>query len=187
MHFLLVRLPFFENFLERIPPAGPKGRMPAIYQAWMASAPLWRVVQQKKWCLGQRRFLLAAKDIRHATAQMASYIRHSGFGERISHVDVSTQVEEGINTDVASTNVEIEAGLVAPYQRARVILEDNHVVFLKMVNALRDAGELGAEQIRKWVGLADAPPRHVLEPYEAKLEAFVQRSAANRASVQRRA
>jgi cell division protease FtsH len=126
-------------------------------------------------------------DLTHATAQMATFIRHSGFGERISHVDVSTQSDEGINTDVASTNVEIETGLVAQYQRARVILEDNHMVFLKMVKALMDVGELGAEQISRWVGLADAPRREVLEPYEAKLEAFVQRSAANRTSLHRRA
>ena len=118
---------------------------------------------------------------------MASFIRHSGFGERISHVDVSTQSDEGMNTDVAGTNVEIELGLVAQYQRARVILEDNHMVFLKMVKALMDVGELGAEQISRWVGLADASRREVLEPYEAKLEAFVQRSAANQTSLHRRA
>jgi cell division protease FtsH len=126
-------------------------------------------------------------DLKHATAQMASYIRHSGFGERISHVDVSTQAEEGINTDVASTDTEIEAGLVAQYQRARIILGDNHVVFLKMVKALKDVGELGADQISQWVGIADAPRREVLEPYEEKLKAFVQRSAANRESMHRRA
>ena len=102
-------------------------------------------------------------------------------------MDVGTQSDEGINTDVAGTNVEIEMGLVAQYQRARVILEDNHMVFLKMVKALMDVGELGAEQISRWVGLADAPSREVLEPYEAKLEAFVQRSAANRTSLHRRA
>ena len=121
-------------------------------------------------------------DLKHATTQMASYIRHSGFGERISHVDVSTQADEGINTDVASTNVEIEAGLAAQYQRARVILEDNRGVFLMMVKTLMDAGEMGADQIRQWVGLEDAPHRDVLEPYESNLETFVQRSAANRAS-----
>ena len=126
-------------------------------------------------------------DLKHATAQMASYIRHSGFGERISHVDVSTQAEEGINTDVASTDTEIEAGLVAQYLRASVILEGNHVVFLKMVTALMEVGELGAEQISRWVGLADTPRREVLEDYESKLEAFVQRSAANRASMHRAA
>ena len=126
-------------------------------------------------------------DVTHATAKMASFIRHSGFGERISHVDVSTQSDEGMNTDVAGTNVEIELGLVAQYQRARVILEDNHMVFLKMVKALMDVGELGAEQISRWVGLADASRREVLEPYEAKLEAFVQRSAANQTSLHRRA
>jgi cell division protease FtsH len=118
---------------------------------------------------------------------MASYIRHRGFGERISHVDVSTQADEGINTDVASTNAEIEAGLVTQYQRARLVLEDNQGVFLKMVNALMDAGELASEQISQWVGIAEAPRRDVLEPYEAKLKAFVHRSAANRKSVRHRA
>ena len=126
-------------------------------------------------------------DLKLATSQMAAYIRHSGFGERISHVDVSTQAEEGINTDVESTNVEIEAGLLAQYQRARVVLEDNQVVFLKMVHVLMDKGEMGADQIRQWVGLADATRRDVLEAYEAKLDAFVQRSAANLSAISRRA
>lgn len=126
-------------------------------------------------------------DLKQATAQMASFIRHIGFGERISHADVSTQADEGINTNVDSTNVEIEAGLMFQYQRARVILEDNQEVFLKMVKALLDVGELGADQIREWVGLVDAPKRDVLEPYEAKLNEFVQRSAANRPAVHRRA
>lgn len=126
-------------------------------------------------------------DLKYATAQMATGIRHNGFGKRISHVDVSTQADEGINTEVASTNLEIEAGLVFQYQRARSVLEDNHVIFLKMVKALMDKGELGADQISQWVGLMDAPRRNVLEAYEAKLDTFVQRSAANRASMHRRA
>jgi cell division protease FtsH len=118
---------------------------------------------------------------------MATGIRHNGFGKRISHVDVSTQADEGINTEVISTNLEIEAGLVFQYQRARAVLEDNHVVFLKMVKALMDKGELDADQISQWVGLRDVPRRNVLEAYEAKLDTFVQRSAANRASMHRRA
>lgn len=96
-------------------------------------------------------------------------------------------LDEGINTDVASTNVAIEAVLVAQYQRARVILEDNQEIFLKLVKALMDNGELAADRVSEWVGLKVGPRRDVLENYDEKLVAFVQCAAANGADIQRRA
>jgi cell division protease FtsH len=114
----------------------------------------------------------SANDLKVATAQMASFIRHSAFGEHISHVDVSTQADENINTDVVGTNSEIEAGLRTQYERASVILKENKAVFLRMTQALAKVGELGPEQIRRWLGLADEPQRDVIEPFEAKLEEF---------------
>ncbi len=125
----------------------------------------------------------SAGDLKQATSQMASFIRHSAFGEHISHVDVSTQADENINTDVFSTNSEIEAGLRAQYKRACILLEDNKSVFLRMTRALAEGGELGPEQIRQWLGLADEPQRDVIEPFEAKLEQFARDAAANRAAI----
>jgi len=125
----------------------------------------------------------SAGDLKQATSQMASFIRHSAFGEHISHVDVSTQADENINTDVFSTNSEIEAGLRTQYKRACILLEDNKSVFLRMTRALAEGGELGPEQIRQWLGLADEPQRDVIEPFEAKLEQFARDAAANRAAI----
>ena len=129
----------------------------------------------------------SANDLKVATAQMASFIRHSAFGEHISHVDVSTQADENINTDVVGTNSEIEAGLRTQYERASVILKENKAVFLRMTQALAKVGELGPEQIRRWLGLADEPQRDVIEPFEAKLEEFARRAVANQSVISRRA
>ena len=93
-------------------------------------------------------------DLKLATQQMAAFIRHTAFGERISHVDVSTEAGENINTDVASTNAEIETGLQTQYERARGLLAANQAIYLRMVNELEKAGQLEPQQIRDWLGLS---------------------------------
>ena len=119
-------------------------------------------------------------DLKLATQQMAAFIRYAAFGERISHVDVSTEAGENINTDVASTNVEIEAGLQTQYERAQVLLAANRAIYLRMVNELVKAGQLEPQQIRDWLGLSQPEaPKEVLEPFEAKLREFERMRLAN--------
>lgn len=116
------------------------------------------------------------RDLKLATQQMAAFIRHAAFGERISHVDVSTQAGENINTDVASTNAEIEVGLQYQYERAQVLLAENRAIYLLMVNELVKAGQLAPQQIRDWLGLSQSEaPKDALEPFEAKLRDFERR------------
>lgn len=117
-------------------------------------------------------------DLKLATSQMAAFIRHAAFGERISHVDVSTEAGENINTDVASTNAEIEAGLQKQYKRAQGLLAANRVIYLRMVNELVNKGQLEPQQIREWLGLTQSEvPKDALEPFEARLREFEQRVA----------
>ncbi|EER59923.1 peptidase M41 [Acidovorax delafieldii 2AN] len=117
-------------------------------------------------------------DLKLATQQMAAFIRHAAFGKRISHVDVSTEAGENINTDVASTNAEIEAGLLTQYERAQGLLTANKVLYLRMVNELVNKGQLEPQQIREWLGLAQQEAqKDALEPFEAKLREFERRAA----------
>lgn len=117
-------------------------------------------------------------DLKLATNQMAAFIRHTAFGERISHVDVSTEAGENINTDVASTNAEIEAGLQTQYERAQRLLAENRAIYLRMVNELVNKGQLEPQQIREWLGLAQSQASNdALEPFEAKLREFERRVA----------
>lgn len=115
-------------------------------------------------------------DLKLATQQMAAFIRHTAFGERISHVDVSTEAGENINTDVASTNAEIETGLQTQYERARGLLAANQAIYLRMVNELEKAGQLEPQQIRDWLGLSQPEtPKDARAPFEAKLREFERR------------
>ena len=117
-------------------------------------------------------------DLKLATQQMAAFIRHAAFGERISHVDVSTEAGENINTDVASTNAEIEAGLQKQYERAQGLLIANKALYLRMVNELINKGQLAPQKIRDWLGLSQpGEPKDALEPFDAKLREFERRAA----------
>ena len=96
----------------------------------------------------------------------------------ISHVDVSTEAGENINTDVASTNAEIGAGLQTQYERAQILLAENRAIYLRMVNELSNKGQLEPPQIREWLGLTQLQaPNDALEPFEARLGDFEQRVA----------
>lgn len=115
-------------------------------------------------------------DLKLATNQMAAFIRNNAFGERISYVDVSTEAGENINTDVASTNAEIEAGLQKQYERAQRLLAENRAIYLRMVNELVNKGQLEPQQIREWLGLLQSEAqKDALEPFEAKLREFERR------------
>lgn len=117
-------------------------------------------------------------DLKLATQQMAAFIRHAAFGKRISHVDVSTEAGEDINTDVAGTNSEIEAGLQTQYERAQTLLAENRAIYLRMVNELINEGQLAPQKIREWLGLSQPEvPKDALEPFDAKLREFERRVA----------
>lgn len=118
------------------------------------------------------------RDLKLATQQMATFVRHAAFGERISHVDVSTEAGQNINTDVASTNTEIEGGLQTQYDRAKGLLAANKAIYLRMVNELIKEGQLDPQKIQDWLVLPQLEaPENVMEPFEAKLREFERRVA----------
>lgn len=118
------------------------------------------------------------RDLKLATQQMATFVRHAAFGERISHVDVSTEAGQNINTDVASTNTEIEGGLQTQYDRAKGLLAANKAIYLRMVNELIKEGQLDPQKIQDWLALPQLEaPENVMEPFEAKLREFERRVA----------
>ena len=93
-------------------------------------------------------------------------------------MDVSTEAGEDINTDVASTNPEIEAGLQKQYERAQGLLVANKAIYLQMVNELIKMGQLEPQQIREWLGLPQQQAhKDALEPFEARLREFERRAA----------
>lgn len=114
----------------------------------------------------------AESDYRNATAVAAQYVRHYGFGERVSRTDVTMECEDNLNTDVAPTNAEIEALLREQYDRALALLEAHADTLLRLVDRLTASGSVPREEAAALMGLRAAPPATVLESYAARLAAF---------------
>lgn len=127
----------------------------------------------------------AEQDLKQATAGAARYVRHHGFGARLSRTDVSTDPEDNVNTDVAPTNAAIEALLHEQYARARQLLQGRMAQFLVLVERLMHKGFLTREETAVLLGLPVQAPTEVLEPYAQALEAF--RVAAAQGTAQRAA
>jgi len=120
----------------------------------------------------------AEHDLKQATAQAAQFIRRHGFGTRLSRTDVTQDMEDDINTDIAPTNAAIEALLTQQYDRATAVLQEHSAVFLRITQALTERGELSMQELAQWLGLPMASEPSVLEPYADHLAAFAKRQAA---------
>lgn len=132
----------------------------------------------------------AEQDIRQATAGAARYLRHLGFGERLSRTDVADESGENMNTEVEPTNAAIEALLQEQMQRARQLLVQHDALLVAMTGVLMREGliapaamvalcaEHGLEVVQAGAKRGDVPePKLVLEPYAAMLAAHVQDAA----------
>lgn len=132
----------------------------------------------------------AEQDIRQATADAARYLRHLGFGDRLSRTDVADESGENMNTEVEPTNTAIEALLQAQMLRAQQLLVQHNALLVSMTEVLMREGlitpaamvALCAAQ-GQLVALTaakggDAPePKLVLEPYASMLAAHTQGAA----------
>ncbi|UBB18293.1 AAA family ATPase [Comamonas odontotermitis] len=132
----------------------------------------------------------AEQDIRQATAEAARYLRHLGFGDRLSRTDVADESGENMNTEVEPTNTAIEALLQAQMLRAQQLLVQHDALLVAMTEVLMREGlitpaamvALCAAQGQP-VALTvakggDAPePKLVLEPYASMLAAHTQGAA----------
>ncbi len=114
----------------------------------------------------------AEQDFKQATAAAAQWVRHHGFGDRISRTDVTHDQNDDVNTDVAPTNAAIEALLQAQYARAVDLLRLHATVFVRITEALVQQGEVPPQQLADWMGLKATKELGVLEPYAQRLAAF---------------
>ncbi len=118
----------------------------------------------------------AEADRRQATENAIAYVRHHGFGSRVSRTDVTTQMDDNINTDVQPTNAEAEALLSAEAERATTLLRTHGDAFRALVQQLLATGTVPAAEFAKVTGMAvelpDATAPTGPEPWHARWVAF---------------
>ena len=125
----------------------------------------------------------AEQDYKQVTAEAARYVRHHGFGARISRTDATVEMDHHINTDVEPSNAAIEALLQSQYQRAQNLLQRHRAALGALVAALMDHGMIAQDEMQALMaaqGLAlavqQAPASPddtlVLEPFAERLAQF---------------
>ena len=118
----------------------------------------------------------AEADRKQATANAVAYVRHHGFGSRLSRTDVTTQQDDDLNTDVQPTNAEAEALLCAEAERATTLLRTHGEGFRALVQQLLATGTVPAAEFAKVTGIAvelpDATAPTGPEPWHAHWLAF---------------
>ncbi|MFS2036886.1 AAA family ATPase [Polaromonas sp. CT11-55] len=111
-------------------------------------------------------------DFKNATALAARFVRHFGFGSRLSRTDVTDSTDENLNTDVAPTNAEIEALLTQAYARARELLAADSALLLQIVDELLAQGQVSKEKMAGLLGVGIASEERMLMPYAEQLQVF---------------
>lgn len=115
----------------------------------------------------------AYEDYKKATASAAKFIREFGFGNRMSHTDVCTDMDEHVNTDVEPTNAQIEELLQAQYSRADAVLRAHKSNFNKLVTQLLAQGSVSPSEFADMFGLEQKKPMEdAIEPYAKAWEVF---------------
>lgn len=131
----------------------------------------------------------AEHDYQQVTAQAARYIRHQGFGDRISRTDVTVEMDNHINTDAAPSNDAIEALLRTQYRRAQSLLGTHRDAIKRTVDALLQHGAITPPEMVALmrdcaIALAAPDPQPggeeglVLEPFAARWAVFCEGSDA---------
>ena len=111
-------------------------------------------------------------DFKKATALAARFVRHFGFGGRLSRTDVADGANEHLNTDVEPTNAEIEALLAQAYARARELLAADSALLLQIVDELLAHGQVSKERMAGLLGVGIAREERMLMPYAEQLQVF---------------
>ena len=114
----------------------------------------------------------AKGDYAKATTAAAKFIRQYGFYGRLSVTDVAQSSNENLNTDIAPTNLAIEAILVEQYARSAELLKKYRPVFLKITHKLIESGQVSRKQFSDWLGIEDLGEQRLVEPYADRLTAF---------------
>ncbi len=124
-------------------------------------------------------------DLSAATALAARYVRHWGFGGRLSRTDVCKSRDENLNTDIMASNEAIEALLQAQFVRAKEVVADHIQMFLAIAHTLADKGEISQDAFCQLTGLTrdrqheltQPIQAEVVEPYARMLDEFGSRHA----------
>lgn len=114
----------------------------------------------------------AESDLRKATEAAARMMRHLGHGDRIGRIDVSTNSEDNLCTDVDASNAQIEALLQAEHARATRMLDTHRRALLALVDELITQGQVTPARFAELVGLPLDAPADALDPYAQKLASF---------------
>ena len=134
----------------------------------------------------------AEQDYKQVTAEAARFIRHHGFGTRLSRTDVTVELDNHLNTDVEPSNAAIEELLQSQYQRASALLGQYRGALTRLVEALLDHGMIAQPEMQALMaqsGVAIAVAAHtgpdealILEPFAARLAAFRQQTGGQAAT-----
>lgn len=130
----------------------------------------------------------AEQDYKQVTAEAARFVRHHGFGTRISRTDATVEMDTHINTDVEPSNAAIEELLQAQYRRAQALLQGHQASLQDLVAALMDHGMIAPEEMQSILGArgvrvavrtaaAGSDEALVLEPFAERLAQFQRQSA----------
>jgi SpoVK/Ycf46/Vps4 family AAA+-type ATPase len=111
-------------------------------------------------------------DFKNATALAARYVRHYGFGSRLSRTDVTHESNDNLNTDVLPTNAEIEALLAQEYARVRALLKADAAVLLKIVDILLAEGQVSPQTMAGLLGVRVASDALMPTLYAQQLKVF---------------
>ena len=134
----------------------------------------------------------AEQDYKQVTAEAARFIRHHGFGTRLSRTDVTVELDNHLNTDVEPSNAAIEELLQSQYQRASALLGQYRGALTRLVEALLDHGMIAQPEMQALMAqssVAIAVAAHtgpdealILEPFAARLAAFRQQTGGQAAT-----
>ena len=114
----------------------------------------------------------ARSDLAQVTAAAARFVRVHGFDKRLSKTDAVQLTDENLNTDIAPTNVAMEAILAEQQARAKALLTENSVLFMRITQELLEHGEVSTARFAQWLGIEDVSGESALEPYAQQLAAF---------------
>lgn len=114
----------------------------------------------------------AESDLRKATETAARMLRHLGHGGRIGRIDVCTDSEDNLCTDVDASNAPIEALLQAEHARATRLLEAHRGALLALVDELMDQGQVTPARFAAVTDLPLGRQEDALDPYAERLAEF---------------
>jgi Peptidase family M41 len=134
-------------------------------------------------------------DIKQATEAAAQFVRHYGFGTRLSHTDNSHDMNDNVNTDIEPTNVQIEMILAEQFERACALMRQRSGLLMQIVQELMANGQIApasmVQLLSPHIPVRLAADDVLLVPYAEHLKVFelqqelMQRAAAPRLKKER--